>query len=749
MLDHPAQTRRFYIETARGRSEVLTLSVLALPRVEAVSAVLRPPAYTGWPETKQRVGPAGIDLLEGGEAQFQIDCSMPVPGARVRFTPDGGKPVESACQADPKNDRRLLLAWLATASGELEVTPRNAAGLAARAPLHLRVTALPDAPPSIHVTDPEPLLYAPEGDRVTVRVSASDDVAVAKVLTLRAANNWGPFASPVAFKPSPDAGRVTGEFTFDLGALGAKAGDVIKYCAVAEDGRPEAAGAQNAVKGAAKRGPQRAQSDTQAIRVISRQEYLRHLREERRVAEITEEAHRIQDALAALKTQREEALQAEQVAAEIIREKSEKGQPLTDADHAALAKASEKTAAFAKAAKEAADRAAKRAKEPAAYGFEKKYLEDMAKMADQLKEQAILADDADNAAKEAAAGKDAKAQQRMREALDRFRDKHEPFGDQSELKQDTQGLDKLAATDALKSLQDDLKALALDQAELEKDLARFNRRESLNEEEKLQAAQLGKRQKDLRRQLADITGEMQQVLRDDGDKIPKQAAKARDLLNNLMGEAVAQDMDDAGTLAEAGDGRMAHAAAASAAEKLLRLLKPSAKDDNEDEDAKDDLEDALGMDEGALGECLGQMGEARGAGEGQSSGTGQGEGRGKGRGRGRGHGQGASQADGGGEGRTHGRKSVKAAVHGAQGDSQGKSGASDGRGKGAGHGQGAGNGGDAAHATPAENIEAGADAGRDAKGTPMPGVPPVYRGLTEQYFKRVLEDSNKNNGGQP
>lgn len=748
VLDHPSQTRRFYVETARGRSAILTLSVLALPRVEAVSAVLRPPAYTGWPETKQRVGVAGVSLMEGGEAQFRIDCSMPVAGATVRFTPDGGKPVETACQTDPKDDRRLLLSWPVSASGELEVTAKNAAGLSARKPLCMRVTAIPDGPPSIRIDEPDQLLYAPEGDRVTVRVSASDDVAVAKVLTLRLANGWGPFEAPVAFKPSPDAGRVTGEFTFDLAALGAKAGDVIVYSAVAVDGRPEVPGAT----GAARRGPQRAQSDKQAIRVISREEYLRHLRQEKRVAEIAEEAHRIQEELAALKNQREEALKAAAAAAEVVREKLEKGQPLTEADRAAVDKASEKTAAFAKAAQEAADRALKRAKEPAAYGFEKKYLGDMEKMAQELKDQAFLADAADDAAKEAAAAKDPAdpAHRRAREALDRFRDKKEPFGEKSAIQEDAKGLDKLAATDALKSLEDDLKALALDQAELEKDMARFKRRDTLSEEEKLQAAQLGEKQKDLRRQLADITGEMAQVLGQDGDKVPEQAAKARALLDDLMKEGVAQDMDDAGTLASAGDGRMAHAAAASAAEKLLRLLKPAAKDDGEDEEAKDDLEDALGMDEEALGECLGQMGEARGAQEGQSPGNGQGEssGEGKGRGKGRGHGRGRGAGQAGGEGRVGGPPKPKAAVHGAQGDSQGKSGSADGRGKGAGHGQGAGNNNPAADARPAENIEAGADAGRDASGAPMPGVPPAYRGLTERYFKRVLEDSNKN-GGQP
>jgi hypothetical protein len=142
---------------------------------------------------------------------------------------------------------------------------RDVGGLDCAEPRRGRFNILPDRPPRVFVLEPGRDAVATPSIRVPVRVQASDDYAVSRVVWLRGFNRSieRPFKMKLTLKGGPQTVESAG--AFDLSSLGVRPGDVIEYYFEAADNDPK--------------GPNVAFSRPFRLEIISQEQYEAVLRQ--------------------------------------------------------------------------------------------------------------------------------------------------------------------------------------------------------------------------------------------------------------------------------------------------------------------------------------------------------------------------------------------------------------------------------------------------------------------------------------
>jgi len=490
------KSARFYIETSRGRSETFDFHVTAVPFFEQVKATLSFPDYTGWKSHEQTLDRRGVRGIVGTQVAVTARSNLPLKSGTLTVFPALAKDeVSSVPRAvitlspNVENPRIVAGRFPIEFNGrfELKLTADN--GAESLEPISGPVTAIPDRGPSVQIAMPDSYLVAVEGWKVPVVIEASDDVKIARMRLFRGVNGWSPI--PVGIDIDAVAPHlVRGGYEFDLGTLGAKAGDVITYYATVDDNFPG--------------GPHSADSPLHTLQVISEEEYKDFARQQYQMDELAEEFESFRKELERLGQEREQALQQ----LEELRKKAESGEALSPEDQQQAKDLEERLEKFSQDIDQLRKNLDERAQQLQLYELEKEYTEQLQKLSKQLGNQSQNAKDvAEQLSKlSEPSGLTPEQREQFQKAAEKFQRETDPF-DQESLDQQAataEDLELMQLADSLMAQTDRLKAVIAQQRDLANRLAELAGKESLAPDEQSRAARFAKEQELLQQQLESL-----------------------------------------------------------------------------------------------------------------------------------------------------------------------------------------------------------------------------------------------------
>lgn len=216
-------------------SSAVTPAALAVPRVESVELVVRPPAYTGRPERRERT--LDVEVEAGARVEWQVRVAPAPDSLRLRLlTSDGDTIAFSRTGAGP------FIAALTAAQPTLYEL-QGMAGLPSG--VH-RLAVIPDRAPALTIVRPDERTTIESGQLpvVEVEVLGRDDYGLgAATIVATVTSGQGesvkfreqrlPFSSTVSRGPAAALWRTR----LDLEALGVKPGDELYFHVLAQDRR--------------------------------------------------------------------------------------------------------------------------------------------------------------------------------------------------------------------------------------------------------------------------------------------------------------------------------------------------------------------------------------------------------------------------------------------------------------------------------------------------------------------------------
>jgi hypothetical protein len=703
-IERADASREFYIETPKGRSIRYMFSVLAVPSFERAEVAYQFPKYTGWPSTGHELDSRGIRALEKTEILVSATASMPLRAGRLEIfnADDKSAPASGAAiktitlEPDGKEVSTVAGRFTLESSGRYRLTLVGANGAESHEQREGPLVCVPDQLPQVAIVEPEPLVAAVEGWKVPVTVQAIDDVGIDRILLFAGVNGWGPDPTPLNLQATQPT-VVQGHYTFDLAALGARAGDIITYYASAYDNHPS--------------GSHFADTPTSVIHVISQAEFAEYARQKYQMDQLAKEFDAFRRRLENLKSRRDKALE------ELVQlqKKLDAGKPLGAEELRKMTQLEAQLKEYAEQAQKLAKDLHERAAQTQLYDLEKSYRDGLERLAKQLDKQA---DHAEQLRQQAAQLRKQPANPQtagaFRDAAQKLQKEQAPFDEpsQQQLEKTAQDVEKLRLANDLISQGERLRAAVLQQRELADRMAQFRDRNKLTEEDLHRSQRLAKDQELLRQEVEEARAELQKTAQAAQKSLPKMSGGALKVCKAIDELQIGNDQAQAARSARGGEGQTAYEAADSAAKKLESLLSNSCTPKGAAESG--DLDGCFSLSKPGLQQSLGQMSQGR-----QLPGLGQQQG-------GQGSGFAGSQA----------RMAIFGPHQLSQGDSDNvrSSGSAN-------HGQGdRGFGQDRDGARRAEALNPAArQTPRSAAGN-LHGVPLGYREQAEAYFKRIAKE---------
>lgn len=798
-MERAQASRTFYIDTPEGRSDLHTLTVLPTPRIESAKVELDYPAYAEWPRSESPLDGSTIRALEGTKATITLTANLPLEAGILELS--SPSQAQRSGEASTSPIQTIKLRPLATQGtlartvrgafrirrgGHYRVFVRASGGAPGDESISGLIECLKDKPPQVAIVSPQQHVLAVEGWRVDVDVQASDDVGVSRLGLTAGVNGFGPYPLEIENQRSA-AGASRGRHSFDLGALGARAGDVITYFASAYDNRPSQ--------------KQFTDSPTHVIQVISEEDYLEFARSRERIDQIHEEFNAFRERLEQLAQQRAEAL------AELDRRKQElsQGDPPSAEALEKLQTLAEQVQRFGDQTEELARQLAERAAAQPLYDFEQGYQQLLAELAKQLEQQSAVANDLAEKLNDAAnrAGDAAQAQsarQALAQAAEEFQKHEQPFDSagQQSAQQTADDLAQLAQADELLAQARRMQSIVQRQRQLADRLGQFRHRQpeqpaapssqpatpqaqaepsssqpatpptqpptpmneagspapapdrpasapaspqtasaELSLEERQRMARLAKEQDLLRQELEETLEKLEQAAHQAQGSLPKMSQSARAICQAVRQMEIPGDQQSASRASRAGKGKQAFQSAESAAEKLASLGCEQCNGEGASEEMGAD--GPLGLSKEGLKQALRQMAAARGMPRWGKGRQGQGRGQGQGEGQGAGQGQGGVPSQGEGEyGDGSQSQLAQVTVIGpplAGRQTMARSGRRQGEGRSR-EGELSGE----AVAQGAESLVPESRSLRQGGPQSLRGVPAAYRDQAEAYFRRLAEE---------
>ena len=594
-IDSAQRSRRFYIDTPAGRSDVMDLTVIPVPVLERIAATYDFPDYTGWESKTLALTGAGVQALEGTVVQFAATSNLPLTGGTLIVTRDGDDAESTVVALTPSADDARTVVGSVTVRHDaaLSLTLTSNEGVASHEPFTARIAAVPDRLPRVHIDEPEATLVAPSNWQVPVRVTASDDVGVARLLLHRTVNGWATPAMAMTLT-EPQPGIVTGTYTFDLAALGAQPGDVINYYVSAYDNHPS--------------GDHFTDTAMQVISVISEEAYLSFARAELRMDDILEEVAFFEDQIEQLAEQRDALI--EQLDA--LKQELAEGDEPTAEQQRRMEQLDAELDRYVEQAWDLAEQMRLRAMQRRIYDFEDDFGDMLEDEAHRLQTQG---EDLHRIRREhrhrQRAGED-DGRQFVDEALDRLRDDAEGAEQfEQHMEQMEREMDLVRLADDMLAQVERMASIIREQRELTDRLAEFSNRETLTSQQALRAQRMAEEQASLEADLNETMTPRDRPVEEAADKLPNMAQSLTDILDELRRLDVTRDQHEAAQLARAGEGRYAHRAAQSAANKLESLLR-QCDPQNMQQQAAADLDQRLQHMGQDMRNTLQQLAEGRG-----------------------------------------------------------------------------------------------------------------------------------------
>jgi hypothetical protein len=254
----------YFVTDGRARSHRFSIAIRYTPQITLAEVTTAFPEYTGKPPHAGKLGEEPMALPEETRLSFRIASNRPLKSGQMVLTPVlGGQP--SQVVFTPEQNNVVTGSFVLKEPVVFSITVRDVNGLESAIPRQGRLNILPDERPRLFVLEPGRDAVATPSIRVPVRVEATDDYGITRVLWLRALNHSveRPFNMKLALKSGPQAVEASGEF--DFGKLGVRPGDVIEYYFEAADNYPK--------------GPNLAFSRPYKIQIISQEQYESILRQ--------------------------------------------------------------------------------------------------------------------------------------------------------------------------------------------------------------------------------------------------------------------------------------------------------------------------------------------------------------------------------------------------------------------------------------------------------------------------------------
>jgi hypothetical protein len=600
-IERAEKTREFYIETPKGRSTRYLFSVLAVPSFEKSEVRYQFPKYTGWSPTGHAVDGREIRALEGTELSFSVTATMPLRSGKLEiFDPNdlpsgasGGAKKTITLEPDGNDASTVEGHFTLASNGRFRLSVLAVNGAESHEQREGTLICVPDQPPQVTILDPEPLVAAVEGWKVPVTVQAVDDVGIDRIVLFAGVNGWGP--DPTTLKvESTQPNVAVGRYTFDLGKLGARAGDIITYYASAYDNHPSKT--------------HFADTPTSVIHVISQAEFAKFAREKYQMDQLAKEFEAFRRRLENLKSQREKAL--DELAE--LKKKLDAGQPLSSDELRKMSQLEEQLKKFSEEAQQLAKDMHDRATQTQLYDLEQSYRDHLEQLSKQLQKQSANADalrqQAAKLRKDPAKSQIAKA---FDDALQKLQKEQAPFDEptQQQMEKTAQDVEKMRLANELIRQGERLRAAVLQQRELADRMAQFRDQKQLSPDDLQRIQRLAKDQELLRQEVEEAKTELEKSARAAQKALPKMSAGALKVTQAIDKMQVGGDQAQAARSARGGQGAGAHGAAESAAKKLESLLADSGTSQGAAESG--DLDGCFNLSKPGLQQSLQQMAQGR------------------------------------------------------------------------------------------------------------------------------------------
>lgn len=594
-LERVVASRRFYIDTPKGRSDYFTVPVHAVPLIENAAVAYSFPEYTTWPSAEHPLDSRGIRAIVGTTAVVSASSNIPLKHGVLELLPadsDAKTKAERVLLAvDRINPRQVSGSFEVSKNGRFRLSLVGENDAPSDESVEGRITATPDKAPRVAILSPDPQVIAVENWKVPIVVQATDDVAVVDVQMFAAINGWGPSPLEVTVDKTQNT-LARGFYEFDLGSLGAKPGDVITYYASAYDNFPPDGHFTD--------------TDTYIIQVISEDEYREFARTKVRMDDITAEVEAFQQALEELRKQREDALQE----LKKLQEKLAAGGELSEEEQQRMAELQKQLQEFADQAKQLADQMRKRAEQPELYEFEQPYQEQLKSLAEQLDKQADAASEVAEQLKNMPQSASPQSIQDLKEAADNFEQQQQPFDSpsQQEMESMQEDLEKIKMADDMVAQAERIRSVIEQQRDLADRMAQFNNRDDLNRDEQRRLQRMAKQQDLLRQELEEASRDLRDAAEKAQDDLPKTAGDAMKMCDAISQMGIPQDQDNAAKSARDGASKKAHQSAEEAAEKLESLLSQC---QGMQQQAGNELDKGLGLSKQQMQKALQQLSQGR------------------------------------------------------------------------------------------------------------------------------------------
>lgn len=243
-IDHVLQPFDYEIRAGRARSRSYHVDVVDRPALTSLSVTVEPPAYAGRAVLEIPGAVGDLELLRGGRLTLQLQFSLPVEQAALRWTPDsqpdGASLEPSEIPASLGEDRLSAeVRFSPESSGRFVLQLYDAIGLANPNDAYNRVIMVEDEPPLVRFTDRNPAQRARPHDVLRLPVSAVDDIGLAELeLHYEVIGDDAQRGMVPASRPILGERAVQEEFEFDLSSLTLNEASIVAIRSRAADERP-------------------------------------------------------------------------------------------------------------------------------------------------------------------------------------------------------------------------------------------------------------------------------------------------------------------------------------------------------------------------------------------------------------------------------------------------------------------------------------------------------------------------------
>ena len=228
----------YFVTDGRARSRRFPIRMRYTPQITLVEVTTEFPSYTGRPARTVALADESKALPADTAVKFRVASNRPLREGTLTITPIlGGKPRD--VKLTPEAAANVVAGqFTLTEPVAFVVAVRDIEGLAGAETRSGRFHVLADERPRLFVLEPGRDAVATPFFKVPVRVQASDDYGVTRVVWLRGHNRSieRPVSLPVELKNGPQSVEARG--VFDLEQLGVLPGDVIEYYFEAMDNWP-------------------------------------------------------------------------------------------------------------------------------------------------------------------------------------------------------------------------------------------------------------------------------------------------------------------------------------------------------------------------------------------------------------------------------------------------------------------------------------------------------------------------------